>query len=468
MARVLTPQSEDFPRWYQDVVAKAELAEPGPVRGSQVIRPVGYAIWERVVAEMDARIKATGAENAYFPLLIPESYLRREAQHVEGFSPELAVVTHGGGKPLDEPVVIRPTSETVIGEFMAKWVQSYRDLPLLLNQWCNVVRWEMRTRLFLRSAEFLWQEGHTAHTTEDDARAYARRILHEAYEDLMVNVLAIPVVVGLKTVRERFAGATRTYTLEAMMRDRKALQMGTSHELGQNFARAFEIDYLSAEGRQEYCWTTSWGSSTRMVGGLIMCHGDDNGLRLPPRLAPIQVRVTVVKDGDGVVDAAAKLRDALRDAGVRVGFDDRTDVPFGRRAVDAELRGYPIRVEVGPRDLATGNVVLARRFDGSKRPVSTDEVVATVLETLEADQQALLDEAKVRLAEYTRDVSTVDEAIEAAGDGFARVPWSKVMADGEAKANDVGVTVRCLVRKDGSVPDSEDEKGLVAYLARAY
>jgi prolyl-tRNA synthetase len=468
MARVLTPQSEDFPRWYQDLVAKAELAEPGPVRGSQVIRPVGYAIWERVVAEMDARIKATGAENAYFPLLIPESYLRREAQHVEGFSPELAVVTHGGGKPLDEPVVIRPTSETVIGEFMAKWVQSYRDLPLLLNQWCNVLRWEMRTRLFLRSAEFLWQEGHTAHATEDDARAYARRILHEAYEDLMVNVLAMPVVVGLKTIRERFAGATRTYTLEAMMRDQKALQMGTSHELGQNFARAFEIDYLSAEGRQEYCWTTSWGSSTRMIGGLIMCHGDDNGLRLPPRLAPIQVQVTVVKDGDGVVDAAAKLRDALKDAGVRVGFDARTDVPFGRRAVDAELRGYPVRIEVGPRDLAAGNVTLVRRFDGSKTPLSTDSVTSTVLETLDADQRALFDEAKARLEANTRDVSTLDQAIEAAGDGFARVPWSKVQAAGEAKANDVGVTVRCLVRKDGSAPDSEEEKGLVAYLARAY
>jgi prolyl-tRNA synthetase len=468
MARVLTPQSEDFPRWYQDVVAKAELAEPGPVRGSQVIRPVGFAIWERMVAEMDARIKATGAENASFPLLIPESYLRREAQHVEGFAPELAVVTHGGGKPLDEPVVIRPTSETVIGEFMGKWVQSYRDLPLLLNQWCNVVRWEMRTRLLLRSAEFLWQEGHTAHATEADARAYARRILHEAYEDFMVGVLAMPVAVGLKTIRERFAGATHTYTLEALMRDGKALQMGTSHELGQNFARAFEIDYLSAEGRQEYCWTTSWGSSTRMVGGLIMCHGDDNGLRVPPRLAPIQAQVTVVKEGEGVLDAATKLRDQLRDAGVRVGYDDRVDVPFGRRAVNAELRGYPIRIEVGPRDLAEGRVTLVRRFDGSKTPVPMGEAVTTVVGALESDQKALFDEAKARTEAATRDVPTLADAIEASADGFARVPWSKVGADGETKANEAGVTVRCLVRKDGSVPDSEEEKGLVAYLARAY
>jgi prolyl-tRNA synthetase len=468
MARVLTPQAEDFPRWYQDVVAKAELAEPGPVRGSQVIRPVGYAIWERMVAEMDTRIKAAGAENASFPLLIPESYLRREAQHVEGFAPELAVVTHGGGKQLEEPVVIRPTSETVIGEFMAKWIQSYRDLPLLLNQWCNVLRWEMRTRLLLRSAEFLWQEGHTAHATHDDARAYARRILHESYEDFMVNVLAIPVVVGLKTARERFAGAIRTYTLEAMMRDGKALQMGTSHELGQNFAKAFDIDYLSAEGKQEFCWTTSWGSSTRMLGGLIMCHGDDDGLRVPPRLAPIQAQVTVVKEGDGVLEAAAKLRDGLRDAGVRVAFDDRVDVPFGRRAVNAELRGYPVRIEVGPRDLKAGNVVLVRRFDGSKTPTPIADTVPAVLAALDADQQALFDEAKARRDERTTDVSTLDDAIAAAENGFVRVPWAKVGVKGETKANEAGVTVRCLVRKDGSVPDSEDEKGLIAYIARSY
>jgi prolyl-tRNA synthetase len=468
MARVLTPQAEDFPRWYQDVVAKAELAEPGPVRGSQVIRPVGYAIWERMVAEMDARIKAAGAENASFPLLIPESYLRREAQHVKGFSPELAVVTIGGGKQLEEPVVIRPTSETVIGEFMAKWVQSYRDLPLLLNQWCNVVRWEMRTRLFLRSSEFLWQEGHTAHATDSDARAYARKILHEAYEDFMVNILAIPVTVGLKTARERFAGAARTYTLEAMMRDGKALQMGTSHELGQNFAKAFDIDYLSAEGKLEFCWTTSWGSSTRMVGGLIMCHGDDNGLRVPPRLAPTQVQVTVVKEGDGVLAEASKLRDALRGAGVRVAFDDRVDVPFGRRAVNAELRGYPIRVEVGPRDLATGNVTMVRRVDGSKTPIPVGDAVTAVVAALDADQQALFDEAQARTRERTQDVKTLAEAIEAAGTGFARVPWSKIGADGEAKANEVGVSVRCLIRADGSVPDAEDEKGLIAVMARSY
>jgi prolyl-tRNA synthetase len=468
MARVLTPQAEDFPRWYQDVVAKAELAEPGPVRGSQVIRPVGYAIWERMVAEMDARIKAAGAQNASFPLLIPESYLRREAQHVEGFSPELAVVTYGGGKPLDEPVVIRPTSETVIGEFMAKWVQSYRDLPLLLNQWCNVVRWEMRTRLLLRSAEFLWQEGHTAHATEEDARTYARRILHEAYEDFMLSVLAIPVLVGMKTARERFAGATRTYTLEAMMRDGKALQMGTSHELGQNFARAFEIDYLSAEGRQELCWTTSWGTSTRMLGGLIMCHGDDNGLRVPPRLAPVQAQVSVVKDGEGVLGTAVSLRDALREAGIRVILDDRVDIPFGRRAVDAELRGIPVRLEIGPRDVKAATVTLVRRVSATKAPVAIDGVVGVVSAALEADQQALLDSARALLAQRTQDVTDLTDAIAVSAEGFARIPWAAVGAAGEAIANESGVTVRCLLRPDGSVPDSEEEPELIAYLARSY
>ena len=282
---VLTPQADDFPRWYQDVVAKAELADNGPARGTQIIRPYGYALWERMVAEVDERIKAAGAENASFPLFIPQSYLTREADHVEGFAPELAVVTHGGGKELEEPLVVRPTSETVIGEYMARWINSYRDLPMLLNQWANVVRWELRPRLFLRSTEFLWQEGHTAHVDEADAAAYAHRILRDVYEDFMVSVLALPVVVGRKTPDERFPGATNTMTCEAMMGDGKALQMGTSHELGQNFARAFDIRYQDAEATEQLAWTTSWGVSTRMMGGLIMGHGDDAGLRLPPRVA---------------------------------------------------------------------------------------------------------------------------------------------------------------------------------------
>ena len=281
-APILTPRAEDFPRWYQDVLNKAELADNGPVRGTMVIRPYAYALWERMVDEVDARIKAAGAENAYFPLFIPESYLQREAEHVEGFSPELAVVTVGGGKELEEPVVVRPTSETVIGEYMSKWIQSYRDLPLLLNQWANVVRWELRPRLFLRTSEFLWQEGHCAHATQEEAAEYAARILREVYRDFMVEVLAIPVLIGRKIPEERFAGAINTITCEAMMGDGKALQMGTSHELGQNFARAFDITYQDTEGTQQTAWTTSWGVSTRMMGGLIMSHGDDAGLRIPP------------------------------------------------------------------------------------------------------------------------------------------------------------------------------------------
>ncbi|MGH3740963.1 MAG: His/Gly/Thr/Pro-type tRNA ligase C-terminal domain-containing protein, partial [Micromonosporaceae bacterium] len=310
--------------------------------------------------------------------------------------------------------------------------------------------------------------GHTAHATEADARAYARRILHEAYQDLMVNLLAIPVVVGRKTAAERFAGATSTYTLEAMTGDGKALQMGTSHELGQNFARAFEIDYLSKEGKQELAWTTSWGTSTRMLGGLIMCHGDDNGLRVPPRIAPVQAHVMVVKSGDGVVEAARKLHDELRDSGVRVGFDDRVDTPFGRRAVDAELKGYPVRLEVGPRDLAAGNVVLVRRIDGAKTPVAIDAAAAAARGALEADQQALLDAALRFRAERTTDVESLVEAVDAAAAGWARLPWSLIGAAGEAELNKDGITVRCLVRQDGSAPDSEDEPDLIAYVARSY
>jgi prolyl-tRNA synthetase len=466
---VLTPQSTDFPRWYQDVVAKAELAENGPVRGTMVIRPTGYAIWERMQREVDDRIKATGCENAYFPLFIPESYLHREAQHVEGFSPELAVVTIGGGKTLEEPVVVRPTSETIINAFFSKWVQSYRDLPLKVNNWANVVRWELRPRVFLRTTEFLWQEGHTCHATEVDARDYARRILHDVYGDFMEQILAIPVVKGRKTPRERFAGATNTLTCEAMMRDGKALQMGTSHELGQNFAKVFDVQFSSAEsGSREFVWQTSWGVSTRMVGGLIMCHGDDNGLRVPPRLAPVQVIVMVVKDGDGVGETAAKLVEELRAADVRVALDDRTDTPFGRRAVDAELKGVPIRIEIGPRDLAEGNVTLARRIDGTKAPTPLTGVAAAVLAALGADQTTLYAEALARREAATVDVSTVADAAEAAKLGWARIPWASLGLDGEAQLAEQAVTVRCLTRADGSVPDSDTEPDLLAWVGRSY
>lgn len=465
---VLTPRAADFPRWYQDVIAKAELAENGPARGSMIIRPEGYALWERMQRELDERIKAAGAANAYFPLLIPESYLHREAQHVEGFSPELAVVTIGGGKQLEEPLVIRPTSETLVGESMARWIESYRDLPLLLNQWANVLRWELRPRLFLRTTEFLWQEGHTAHASHAEARAYAHRILRDVYEDVLVSVLSIPVVLGRKTARERFAGAASTYTLEAMMGDGKALQMGTSHELGQNFARAFGIEYLAPTGRRELAWTTSWGITTRLVGGLVMVHGDDLGLRVPPRVAPVQVYVLVVKAGHGVGEAAGKLAGTLRDAGLRTLLDDRVDVAFGRRAIDAEIKGYPVRIEVGPRDIAEGRVVLVRRATGQRTEVMIDAVVSSVTAALLADQQLLYDEALAEQKSRTAEVTSVTEAIEAAGHGWARLPWSAVGAEGEARLNAQGITVRCLVRADGSVPDSEDQPDLVAVVARAY
>ncbi|NYH88651.1 proline--tRNA ligase [Actinopolymorpha rutila] len=467
-AAVLTSQVSDFPRWYQDVVAKAQLADNGPVRGTMVIRPYGYAIWERMQAELDARIKDAGAQNAYFPLFIPESYLQREAEHVEGFSPELAVVTHAGGKDLEEPIVVRPTSETIFGEYMAKWVQSYRDLPLLLNQWANVVRWELRPRVFLRTSEFLWQEGHTVHATQADAAAYARRILHETYAAMMVDVLAIPVIPGIKTPKERFAGAAHTLTCEAMMRDGKALQMGTSHEMGQNFARAFDIRFLDAEGERPYAWTTSWGASTRMVGGLIMTHGDDSGLRIPPRLAATQVVVTMVKAGEGVAELAGTLVDDLRAAGVRVALDDQVAVAYGRRAVDWELKGVPVRIEIGPRDVTAGTVTVVRRIPGTKTPTPVAGVVAAVEEALSADQAALLREAEEFRDSRTVDVATIDEATEAAGSGWARIPWAAVGEEGEARLAESAVTVRCLLRPDGSVPEAEDEPDLIAIVGRSY
>lgn len=471
--RVLTPRAEDFPRWYQDVVAKAELAENGPVRGTMVVRPYGYSIWERMQREVDDRIKAAGAQNVAFPLFIPESYLHREAEHVEGFSPELAVVTHAGGKELEEPVVVRPTSETVFGEFMAKWIQGHRDLPLLLNQWANVVRWELRPRIFLRTTEFLWQEGHTAHATEADAHDYALRILHEVYRDFMVEVLGIPVLVGRKSPRERFAGAINTLTCEAMMGDGKALQMGTSHELGQNFARAFDIQYLDAEGSQQHAWTTSWGVSTRMVGGLIMCHGDDDGLRLPPRLAPIQAVVTVVRDDQECLDRAQVMAAELEAAGVRVVLDDEVATSFGRRATDWELKGVPVRVEVGPRDLAEGVVTLVRRdlaVDNPerKRTVAVGEVTAAVTAALDAAQESLRNQAQTLLDERLIDVTSLGEAVEAAASGFARLPWAAVGEGGEDTLAEAGVTVRCIQRADGTVPESGDEPGAVAVVGRAY
>jgi prolyl-tRNA synthetase len=460
---VLTPQAEDFPRWYQDVVAKAEMAENGPVRGTQIIKPWGYALWERIQAELDARIKATGHANVYFPLFIPMSFFEREAEHVEGFSPELAVVTHGGGEELAEPLAIRPTSEAVIGDAMSRWVQGYRDLPMKLNQWANVVRWELRPRLFLRSSEFLWQEGHTAHATWAEAQAETLMILTEVYEAVMRDVLALPVLIGRKTEAERFPGAEATYTLEALMRDGKALQAGTSHNFGQNFAKAFDIVFTDANGQRQYAHTTSWGATTRLVGALVMCHGDDQGLRLPPAVAPIQVVVIAVKDE--AVETARKLCDTLGEEGVRARLDDRTSSSFGRRAVEWELKGVPVRLELGPRDLSEGVVTLVRRDCQDKGSVPLDSVAAAVPPLLDEVQRSLYAEALDRRERSTRDVGAPSEVD---GPGLHRIAWDTLGVAGEAELAERGYTVRCLLRPDGGIPEAPEESGLVAYAARAY
>ena len=465
----IVTRAEDFPRWYQEVIAGAEMAENGPARGTMVIRPWGYGIWELMQAELDRRIKEAGAENAYFPLFIPETFLKLEAEHVEGFAPELAVVTHGGGKELEEPLVVRPTSETVINSFFSKWIQSHRDLPMLLNQWANVVRWEMRPRLFMRTTEFLWQEGHTAHASEDDARTYARRILNDVYRATVVDVLGIPTLIGHKTARERFPGATCTWTCESMMGDGKALQMCTSHELGQNFAKVFDTTYTNAQGTLEYVWQTSWGMSTRLVGALVMAHGDDFGLRLPPAVAPSQVVVMVVKEEEGVRPAAKALVTELRAGGLRARLDDRTDTSFGRRSIDWELKGVPVRLEVGPRDLAEGKVTVVVRHCREKKSVPLAGAAAGVAAVLASVGGELRDEAATALRARTAEVATLDEAVEAGAVGFARVPLTALGRDGEDRLAEHALTVRCLQRPDGSLAEpGDDDSALVAVVGRSY
>jgi len=420
--RGVTPQSEDFSAWYNEVVFKAELVDRGPVRGTMVIRPYGYRIWELLQADMDRRIKETGHVNAYFPLLIPESYLKREAEHVEGFAPELAVVTHAGGKDLDEPLVVRPTSETVIGEMMAKWISSHRDLPMLLNQWANVVRWEMRPRMFLRTTEFLWQEGHTAHADEADAMRETLLAL-DLYAHVCQDVAAMPVVTGEKTPGERFPGARRTYTLEAMMRDGRALQAGTAHYLGTNFAKAFNIQYTAESGELELCHTVSWGMTTRMIGGVIMTHGDDKGLILPPLLAPHQVVIVPIGRGEQagqVLPPARELAERLRRAGIRTHVDDRPQLSPGFKFNDWEMRGVPVRLELGPRDLAAGTALMATRLGEEKTPVSLDSAPARLGFELTACQDLLLRRAAEFRDERTVTVGTWDEFAVAVPAGWAR------------------------------------------------
>ncbi|GAA4321104.1 proline--tRNA ligase [Actinomadura luteofluorescens] len=405
----MTPQSEDFSAWYNELVVQAQLVDRGPVRGTMVIRPYGYRVWELLQADLDRRIKDAGHDNACFPMFIPESYLKREAEHVEGFSPELAVVTHAGGKDLEEPLIVRPTSETVIGEYMAKWIDSHRDLPLLLNQWANVVRWEMRPRMFLRTTEFLWQEGHTAHADEDDAMRETMWAL-DAYASLARELAAIPVVSGEKTPGERFAGAVRTYTIEAMMRDGRALQSGTSHYLGTNFAKAFEIQYQDEEGRLTLAHTTSWGMSTRMIGGVIMTHGDDKGLVLPPRLAPYQVVVVPIgrkEQGEQAAAEARRLGAAIKSMGIRVHVDDnRPQLTPGFKFNEWEMRGVPIRIELGKRDIENGVATVVRRLptvEGQGKEQIPLDKVPEVLPGMLADFQSFL----LARAEKFREDNTV-------------------------------------------------------------
>jgi prolyl-tRNA synthetase len=398
-SKALTPRAADFSAWYNEVIARAELADYSPVRGCMVIRPNGYAIWEQMQRALDQMFKDTGHQNAYFPLFIPQSYLSREAEHVEGFAPEVAVVTHGGGKELDEPLIIRPTSETIIYAMYAKWIQSYRDLPVLINQWANVVRWEMRTRLFLRTTEFLWQEGHTAHATEAEAEEEARRMLG-VYRTFMEGWMAMPVLTGRKTDSERFAGALRTYSLEALMQDNKALQAGTSHNLGQNFARAFEVTFQTASGDLDHVWNTSWGVSTRLVGALIMTHSDDLGLVCPPKLAQYQVVIVPIykseEERTTVLQASERLRKELAAAGIRVHLDSREGMKPGAKYYEWEGRGVPLRLEVGPRDVASGSVVLARRTGGKKETLPMDGIASRLVTAMDKFQSDLFEAAKAR------------------------------------------------------------------------
>ncbi len=446
----LPTRAGDFSEWYNQLVLRAELADYAPVRGCMIVRPYGWALWENIQAALDRRFKATGHVNAAFPLLIPRSFIEKEQSHVAGFSPELAVVTIGGGEKLEEPLVIRPTSETIIGHAYAKWIQSYRDLPVLINQWNSVVRWEMRTKLFLRTLEFFWQEGHTAHATLEEAETETRQML-DIYTDFAVNEAAIPVIPGRKSASERFAGADQTYSIEAMMGDGKSLQAGTSHNLGQNFSKAFGIHYLDREGALQYCWTTSWGLSTRFIGAIIMVHGDDQGLILPPRLAPTQVVIVPIYKTDvekaQVFEVARKVREALVSAEIRVRTDEREGTSPGFKFNDWEMRGVPLRIEIGPKDVAKGSVVLARRDKPGKEGksfVPQEGLAAAVPEVLESIQKALLDRARAFRDAKTKEPKNYEEFKAAVETGFAFSYWCSSSACEARIKEETKATMRCI------------------------
>jgi prolyl-tRNA synthetase len=476
MDEKLPLRSENYSEWYNQLILRAELADYAPVRGCMVVRPYGWALWENIQQALDKRFKDTGHVNAAFPLFIPMSFLEKEKEHVEGFSPELAVVTIGGGQTLEEPLVVRPTSETIIGHMYAKWIKSYRDLPVLINQWANVVRWEMRTRLFLRTLEFYWQEGHTAHATEKEAVEETRRML-DVYTDFAVNEAAIPVIPGRKSESEKFAGAAESYTIEAMMGDTRALQSGTSHNLGQNFARAFEIQYLDENNNQQLCWTTSWGLSTRFVGAIIMAHGDDQGLVLPPRLAPIQVVIVPIFKNDEeqakVMPVVEKVKAELN--GLRIKVDDRTEVTPGFKFNDWELRGVPIRIEIGPKDVEKGSVALARRdIPGreGKSFIPQAGLRAEVDKTLAAIHKAMYDKALAFRDAHIFDPADYEEFKQVVLNGWAYSYWcGRSECEGKIK-EDTKATTRCipLDQKPGEgkciyCGEAAHEK---VYFARAY
>ena len=447
----ITPRAQDYSQWYLDIVQQADLADYAEVvKGCIVFKPTGYAIWEAIQRGLDDRIKATGHVNAYFPLLIPKSFLMKEAEHVEGFAPEVAEVTRAGGEDLAEPYVIRPTSETIIGYFYSKWVRSYRDLPLLINQWANVMRWEMRTRPFLRTTEFLWQEGHTVHATEEDAERETLLILHDVYADFVEKDMAIPVIRGLKSEKEKFPGALRSYCIEAMMQDGRALQAGTSHNLGQNFARAFDITYTDQQNTIQYAWTTSWGVSTRLIGALIMTHSDDEGLVIPPRLAPTQVVVVPIYRNDAersVVMEAVQRMTAGWKGRLRFKIDDRDNLTPGFKFNEWELKGVPIRVEIGPKDIEKGSVAIARRDQPGREGksfVPQDGLTDRLTALLEEIQQALYQRALTFREDHTADVATYDELKQQVERGFARCYWAGTTEDEKRIQEETRATIRCI------------------------
>ncbi len=474
MMKNLTPMSEDFNQWYTDIIQEAELADYSPVKGSMVIRPYGYAIWENIQKYLDNRFKETGHKNAYFPLFIPKSFIQKEAEHVEGFSPELATVTHAGGKKLEEPLIVRPTSETIINHMFAKWISSHRDLPVLINQWANVVRWEMRTRLFLRTSEFLWQEGHTAHASKEEATNEALQML-DIYEEFVEEMAAVAVIKGLKSDMEKFAGAEKTYSVEAMMLDKKALQAGTSHELGQNFAKAFDIEFSDENNKLQNPYQTSWGVSTRLIGMIIMAHGDDKGLKLPPNLAPIQIVIVPIipnEDKAKIVNEKVKEVHKLLQ-NYRVEIDDRTEVSPGYKFNEWELKGVPLRIEIGPNEVNENKVVISRRdIDKSKADILFENINHEIEKLLLDIQTNLLKKSKEHLKQNTTHVETFDELIDTLNkkSGFVTCYWKENKEDELKVKESTSATIRCypLSHSENKQSINQKDDGKFTIFSKAY